>query len=80
MEWAKVRKAAREWAGDTSPKTMYRAINKGELRAVRIGAGRNILVCREWVDAWLLSAESRPATDADGDEPPVATHRPRDAA
>jgi excisionase family DNA binding protein len=59
MEWKKVPDAARTWAGNTSPKTMYAAIRAGRLKAARIGAGRNVLVCEQHVDEWLMSTVRR---------------------
>lgn len=37
----------------TSPKTVYAAIKDRKLRAARIGAGRNLVTSRQWVDEWL---------------------------
>jgi hypothetical protein len=53
MRWLKVPQAAQEWAGGLSPKTLYGAIRAGKLKAARIGAGRNVLVCELFVDEWL---------------------------
>ena len=53
MRWLKVSAAATEWAGGTSAKTLYAAIKAGKLRAARIGAGRNLLLCEQFVDEWL---------------------------
>lgn len=53
MRWLKVAEAAKEWAGGVSAKTMYAAIRAGKLKAARIGAGRNVLVCEAFVDEWL---------------------------
>jgi excisionase family DNA binding protein len=36
-----------------SVKILYRAVNGGRLRAVKIGAGRNMRFRAEWVDEWL---------------------------
>lgn len=47
--------AAREWAGGVSDKVLYDAIRKGKCRAARIGAGRNLLLCEQFVNDWLLS-------------------------
>lgn len=74
MRWLKVPEAAKEWAGGVSPKTMYGAIRDGKLTAARIGAGRNLLVCEQHVDEWLMRA----AKVAPGDNP-IAL-RPRGAA
>ena len=56
MRWKKVPEAATEWAGNVSPKTMYGAIRAGKLKAARIGSGRNVLICEQYVDAWLTSS------------------------
>lgn len=53
MRWLKVSEAAQEWAGGVNPKTVYAAIRAGKLKAARIGAGRNMLLCEQWVDEWL---------------------------
>jgi hypothetical protein len=50
MRWLKVPEAAKEWAGDLHPKTLYAAIRSARLKAARIGAGRNVLVCEAFVD------------------------------
>ena len=41
MEWKKAAQAAREWAGNTSPKMPYQAVKDGKLKDARIGRGRN---------------------------------------
>ena len=53
MAWKKVPDAAREWAGDVNPKIVYAAIRDGKCKAARIGAGRNMLVCEEFIQEWL---------------------------
>ena len=53
MLWKKVPAAADEWAGGLSLKTLYAAIRTGRLKAARIGAGRNVLVCEAFIDEWL---------------------------
>ena len=57
MEWFKVRMAAK-YSG-LSTKTVYGAIRNGKLRAARIGAGRNVVTCRAWVDEWLTTSAQR---------------------
>jgi predicted DNA-binding transcriptional regulator AlpA len=52
MEWLKV-DAARAYAGGVSRKTLYAAVQRGELKAARIGAGRNLVFCEPWIDEWL---------------------------
>ena len=56
MRWMKVADAAREWAGGVSAKTLYAAIKAGKLKAARIGAGRNVLLCEEFVSDWLKAS------------------------
>lgn len=77
MRWLKVPAAAKEWAGGVNPKTLYTAIRAGHLKAARIGAGRNVLLCEAYVDDWLKnSIREKPNTGADG----VARMHPRGAA
>lgn len=64
MRWLKVQEASREWAGNISPKTMYAAIKAGKLQAARIGAGRNFLVCEQFVDEWLSATATPVRADA----------------
>ena len=59
MRWLKVEAAAQEWAGGLSAKTIYKAIRDGKLRAARIGAGRNLLVCEQFITDWLLASAKR---------------------
>lgn len=60
MRWLKVKEAAVEWAGGVSPKTLYRAIADNKLKAARIGAGRNVLLCEEFVDEYLRRSAELP--------------------
>jgi UDP-N-acetylenolpyruvoylglucosamine reductase len=55
----KVEAAAQEWAGGLSAKTIYKAIRDGKLKAARIGAGRNLLVCEQFITDWLLASAAR---------------------
>jgi hypothetical protein len=48
--------AAAKYAGNVAEKTIYAAIRSGDLRAARIGAGRNVLTCDIWIDEWLQSS------------------------
>jgi hypothetical protein len=59
-EWKKARSAAAEWCGGVSPKLLYAAVKSGDLKAARIGAGRNLLFCEEWIDEWLRSTAAKP--------------------
>jgi hypothetical protein len=58
--WKKAAAAAEDWCGDVSTKTLYRAVRKGELKAARIGAGRNLLFCKQWCEEWLHWCATRP--------------------
>ena len=63
MRWLKASEAAREWAGNVAPKTLYRAVRDGRLKAARIGAGRNLLFCETWIDQWLQATAERGSND-----------------
>lgn len=52
MAWKKIDEA-RKYAGGVSRRLMYSAVAKGELKAARIGAGRNLLFLDSWIDQWL---------------------------
>ena len=52
VTWMKVKKAS-EYALDVSPKIIYSTVRAGQLRAAKIGAGRNLLFCEEFLDEWL---------------------------
>ena len=49
--------AACEYAAGVDPKTLYGAVKAGQLKAARIGAGRNLLFCELWIDEWLAGVE-----------------------
>lgn len=68
MRWLKVPEAAKQWAGEISAKTMYAAIRAGKLKAARIGAGRNVLVCEAFVDEWLTGSAAHGLASAVGVE------------
>ena len=59
MEWKRAKDAARDWAGGISVKTLYAAVQRGQLKAARIGAGRNMLFCQQHVDQWLSASAER---------------------
>lgn len=54
MRWMKVREAC-AYLGGISADTLYDATKRGECRVARIGAGRNMLWCEEWLDAYARS-------------------------
>ncbi len=56
--WLKAKPAA-AYAGDVDVKTLYAAVKAGDLKAARIGAGRNLLFCTEWIDAWLAASATQ---------------------
>jgi excisionase family DNA binding protein len=56
--------AAARYLGGISTKTVYAAVRRGELKAARIGAGRNLLFCEEWLDAYA-------STKAERSQPPA---------
>ena len=59
MIWLKAPAAAREWAGGISAKQLYAAVRSGQLKAARIGAGRNLLFREDWVTDWLERTADR---------------------
>ncbi len=60
-EWLKVREAADR--ARCGPKTIYRAVRSGQLRAARLGGRRELRFLDSWIDAWLLGQEAfRPAS------------------
>jgi hypothetical protein len=59
MRWLRAKDAAREWCGGTSPKLLYKAVKRGELKAAPIGSGRNLLFCEPWIDEWLRASAER---------------------
>lgn len=54
--WLKA-KAAAEYS-NTSTKTIYAAVKTGQLKAARIGSGRNFVTSKGWVDEWLTALSS----------------------
>jgi len=52
MRWMKVKEATAH-AGGLATKTLYSAVERGELKVSRIGAGRNMVFAAEWIDEWL---------------------------
>jgi len=70
MRWMKIGPAC-EHAGNLNHKLLYAAVEKGELKVARVGAGRNILFCDLWLDEWLI----RSATDPKRNAPTAATPR-----
>jgi hypothetical protein len=59
MTWMRVDEVRRYASGNgplISRKLIYAAIRSGRLRAARIGAGRNLVTCAEWVDDYLTAS------------------------
>ena len=54
--WLVVKESAAR--GRCGPKTIYREIRAGRLRAARVGGRREYRLRPEWVDAWLEAAST----------------------
>jgi excisionase family DNA binding protein len=52
IRWLKVREAADR--ARCGPKTIYRAVRAGQLRAARIGGRRELRFLESWIDQWLI--------------------------
>lgn len=52
--WLTVREAAAR--ARCGPKTVYREVEAGRLKAARVGGRRELRLRAEWVDAWLEQA------------------------
>lgn len=50
-DWLTVREACP--VAKVGPKTVYREIAAGRLRAARIGGRRDLRIHRRWIDEWL---------------------------
>jgi excisionase family DNA binding protein len=61
--WLKVTEAA-EYAG-VSRDTIYTAVERGELRHIRIGGRRSIRLKPAWIDEWLERHARDPQWRAD---------------
>ena len=55
IRWLKVREAADR--ARCGPKTIYRAVRSGRLRASRIGGRRELRFLGTWIDLWLLDQD-----------------------
>src|SRR3989442_7525896 len=55
IRWLKVGEAADR--ARCGPKTIYRAVRSGHLRAARIGGRRELRLLAAWIDLWLLGQE-----------------------
>ena len=57
VRWLKVDEAADR--ARCGPKTIYRAVRSGQLRAARIGGRRELRFLDSWIDSWLLGNERK---------------------
>ena len=55
MTWVKAGPAC-AYLGGISTKTLYAAVKRGDLKAARIGAGRNLLFCETWLDEFATES------------------------
>ena len=53
--WLKIGEAADR--ARCGPKTIYRAVRSGQLRAARIGGRRELRFLADWIDAWLIGEQ-----------------------
>jgi excisionase family DNA binding protein len=67
MKWLKIDGACRH-AAELDRKTLYAAVDAGELRVARVGTGRNMLFAAEWIDEWLTARAHQPR--------PLSSHVP----
>jgi excisionase family DNA binding protein len=56
IRWLKVGEAAER--ARCGPKTIYRAVQRGQLRAARIGGLRELRFLASWIDCWLVGQET----------------------
>ena len=56
IRWLKVGEAAER--ARCGPKTIYRAVQRGQLRAARIGGRRELRFLASWIDCWLVGHET----------------------
>jgi excisionase family DNA binding protein len=56
IRWLKVGEAADR--ARCGPKTIYRAVQRGQLRAARIGGRRELRFLASWIDCWLAGEET----------------------
>ena len=65
--WLTVREAAAR--AKCGPKSIYRAVDAGKLRAARLGGRRELRFIAEWIDGWLLATATPELINANGAEP-----------
>ena len=56
IRWLKIREAADR--ARCGPKTIYRAVRSGHLRAARIGGRRELRFLASWIDCWMVGEET----------------------
>jgi excisionase family DNA binding protein len=62
IRWLKVGEAADR--ARCGAKTIYRAVQSGQLRAARIGGRRELRFLGSWIDCWLVGEETeQPGSD-----------------
>jgi excisionase family DNA binding protein len=64
MRWITVPEAADR--ARCGPKTIYRAVRSGQLRAARIGGRRELRFLESWIDLWLLGEQHHDVQNARG--------------
>jgi excisionase family DNA binding protein len=68
IRWLKVGEAADR--ARCGPKTIYRAVRSGDLRAARVGGRRELRFLASWIDCWLAGETTeRPGSDIAGSRP-----------
>ena len=66
IRWLTVREAADR--ARCGPKTIYRAVRAGQLRAARIGGRRELRFLASWIDGWLIgNHDGQPGSDLAAD-------------
>ena len=74
IQWLKVREAADR--ARCGPKTIYRAVWCGRLRAARIGGRRELGFLESWIDEWLIGqGANNVEVDVPIDTAPTGTRR-----
>lgn len=74
--WLTVKQAAAR--AQCGPKLIYAAIQRGQLRASRLGTRNDLRILESWLDAWMISLSTPRVVNADapGDDPPAGSALP----